>query len=507
MSYKVVIVEDNPATVRSLVKTIRWDQLDCTVAATATDGESGRKTLLTCRPDILLTDIRMPRLNGLEMVEAVRQELPDCKVIIITGYDQFQYASQAIKLAAFDYLLKPIQNEEVERSIRRAVSTLNAQRQNDSTLEQAMDLKRRTHLLLLLTNDSQRGQGVSELLGEAGMDFQTYYIMMMQAPTGEVSMPGLLTRLEALYRELHISVVLLLLYDSIIAFVMRQDDGDAWREQAENAAADILHKTGLPLRIGVSSLGTSRHRIRQIYHQARQALWEIALNHDEGQLRFYQEEPSKQAGGRLAGLQSQVDRLVTNADLSDEYAEQAATVLAEQSGNQYSNLRALITLYSLELTKKYHCPHEEALESALCSTWFVSSGEDARHCLVRLSQAMRNAKDGDQSAKQSLLTRNALQYIRLHALEGLRLDDAAEKLCVSANYLSALIRKETGTTFHDHVLEAKMNVARTMLADPRILVEEVSRAVGYNNYVSFYNAFKRIEHMTPTEYRNLKVGL
>ena len=75
-------------------------------------------------------------------------------------------------------------------------------------------------------------------------------------------------------------------------------------------------------------------------------------------------------------------------------------------------------------------------------------------------------------------------------------------MCVSSSYLSAHIRKETGVTFHEHVTEAKMAVARTMLNDPRVLVEEVAYAVGYNNYISFYNAFKRTQHMTPTEYRN-----
>ena len=74
----------------------------------------------------------------------------------------------------------------------------------------------------------------------------------------------------------------------------------------------------------------------------------------------------------------------------------------------------------------------------------------------------------------------------------------AQQLIDSGNYLSALIRKETGITFHEHVLNAKMAVARNLLADPRMLVEEVARAVGYGNYISFYNAFKRSEHMTAT---------
>ena len=94
-----------------------------------------------------------------------------------------------------------------------------------------------------------------------------------------------------------------------------------------------------------------------------------------------------------------------------------------------------------------------------------------------------------------------LEYIRLHGAEKLGLNEVADKFFVSSTYLSALIRRETGTTFHEHVLNAKMEIARGMLADPRILVEEVASAIGYSNYVSFYNTFKRLEHMTPTEYR------
>ena len=107
MLLKVVIIEDNPITVRSLVETIKWETLGCEVAGTALDGEAGCQLILSTRPDIILTDIRMPKCDGLEMIETVRQSVPDCKVIIITGYDQFQYASRAIKLAIFDYLLKP----------------------------------------------------------------------------------------------------------------------------------------------------------------------------------------------------------------------------------------------------------------------------------------------------------------------------------------------------------------------------------------------------------------
>ncbi|MDD3214520.1 MAG: response regulator, partial [Eubacteriales bacterium] len=176
---KVVIVEDNPATVRSLVQTIDWPALDCEVVGTASNGESGQKLILRESPDIVLTDIRMPEKDGLDMISEVRKELPDCKVIIITGYDQFQYASRAIKLAVFDYILKPIDNEEVERAIRRAATMTLRKREADVALEQAMMLKQRAQLLSLLTNDSQRGQGVRGMLADVGLNFNAYYIMVV----------------------------------------------------------------------------------------------------------------------------------------------------------------------------------------------------------------------------------------------------------------------------------------------------------------------------------------
>ena len=180
MSLKVVIVEDNPTTVLSLVKTIDWDVMKCEVAGTAGDGESGGVMIRQLKPDIVLTDIRMPVKSGLDMIADVREDVPDCRFVIITGYDEFQYASQAIKLGVFDYLLKPIDNEEVMRTVRRAAAVTRRQMENDVALEQAENLKMRAQLLTLLTNDSQRGQGVHELLAGAGLQFHTYYIMALQ---------------------------------------------------------------------------------------------------------------------------------------------------------------------------------------------------------------------------------------------------------------------------------------------------------------------------------------
>ena len=158
------------------------------------------------------------------------------------------------------------------------------------------------------------------------------------------------------------------------------------------------------------------------------------------------------------------------------------------------------------LCKKFPCDITQEIDRQISTTLFASGEEEVYTCLSGLCRALKAARAEKSAAQYSLMTRSVLEYIRLHAAQSLRLSDIADKFHINTNYLSLLIKRETGITFHDHVLRAKMDIAHTMLADPRVRVSEVAHAVGYSNYVSFYNTFKRIENMTPTEYRNQVVS-
>lgn len=497
---KVAIVEDNPVTVRSLTQTIDWAALGCVLVGTASDGESGRELLLQKRPDILLTDIRMPKLDGLEMLQAVRPVLPDMKAIIITGYDQFQYASRAIKLAVFDYILKPIRNEEVEKAVARAVDLMQRQMAADVALTQVDKLRMKAQILSLLTNDSRVGQNVNQTLEDAGLWSPAYYLMIIQPEEPGAIPLSTLNGMDDLLESCQIRALSVVLYDSLVVYVMREDTGDGWRDEVERVCQRIDEALPARVRIGISALATSHHRIRQTYHQARQALWESAMSHISGTCVYYQEENTEN-DGLMTEVRRKIEELIEQAELTDESACAAARVICEISAQQYSQLRSLVSLYSLMLFRKFPCTMTSDIDRAMSAPWFVTGREDVEKCLIALHIALKEG-NGLAENKCSLLTRNVLEYIRLHGAEKLELNDIAEMYHVSVNYLSALIRKETGITFREHLQKAKMEIAHTMLADPRILVEEVGSAIGYSNYISFYNAFKRVEHMTPTEYRN-----
>ncbi|WP_219641687.1 response regulator [Cohnella sp. CFH 77786] len=128
MTFKVFIVDDEPIIVKSLEKTIHWQEHGCVIAGTAENGTQALESMNEIEPDLVLTDIRMPLMNGLELLKEASRLAHQPKVILLSGYDEFEYAREGLKYNAFDYILKPIDYEQVEECISRVVQELKLER-------------------------------------------------------------------------------------------------------------------------------------------------------------------------------------------------------------------------------------------------------------------------------------------------------------------------------------------------------------------------------------------
>lgn len=116
--YKVMLVDDEPIIVEGLSRSIAWDKWNCQVVATAHDGLEGRKLIEEKRPDIIFMDICMPEMNGLAMIAGIHSQFPDLEVCVLTGFRDFEYAQQAIRLGVTRFLLKPSNMDELEEAIQ-----------------------------------------------------------------------------------------------------------------------------------------------------------------------------------------------------------------------------------------------------------------------------------------------------------------------------------------------------------------------------------------------------
>lgn len=115
--YKVAIIDDEPLIVEGLSKTMEWKKWNCRVAGVAYDGREGMELIRTERPDIIISDINMPEMDGLKMIAGLKSEFPDMQLIILTGYREFEYARQAIELGVSRFLLKPSKMSELEEAV------------------------------------------------------------------------------------------------------------------------------------------------------------------------------------------------------------------------------------------------------------------------------------------------------------------------------------------------------------------------------------------------------
>ena len=138
--FKIVVIDDNRMLVEMLSATIRWQDLDCIFVGSAYDGVHGLELISREAPDIIIADIRMPGMDGLEMAEKVHAAKPHTKILFISAYDDFSFAQHAVRLHAHDYLLKPFENSKLEASIRRAVEDLRNENQPSEETSSASEI-------------------------------------------------------------------------------------------------------------------------------------------------------------------------------------------------------------------------------------------------------------------------------------------------------------------------------------------------------------------------------
>ena len=131
--YRVVLIDDEPLITEGLRKIVSWEKYHCEVVGTAEDAASGKQLIRTLQPHILFTDIRMPGDDGLTMLAGLRSEFPDMQVTVLTGYREFSYAQEAIRLGVTRFLLKPSRMDEIHEALEAMTARLSDEKTDEET--------------------------------------------------------------------------------------------------------------------------------------------------------------------------------------------------------------------------------------------------------------------------------------------------------------------------------------------------------------------------------------
>lgn len=495
MSYRVLLVDDNPMTIESLRTTVKWSELNLEVVGQAQNGRAGLEMIHRLHPDIIITDIYMPDIDGLSMIEECHEDIENTRIIFITGFDKFQYASRAIKLSAFDFILKPIDNKEISDSLDRAVCSLEKERDKNRQKEKMEAVIHRTQLLAILIG------GIKNVYEDNGFwkHFryrpQKYFFIAAEWGTG-ISGP-LVRKLDFISFPENVEVISTIVDGELILFCGMRDENAPWQITAR-AISNILIQNFMNTCVAVSAIHEQTEELYTAYQESRKTLLWHNIYGRHSAVEYYSDRiMDNPKHSRLTEIEQICTKMAQKVDSCD--ADSVWQDIYEKSNGRLRVIRLMLMLFCSKVIqeKMTHFQSDDTLEMTVYDITKLDTVEDAKNWLRRFFRELEKI----QKPTNSTLVRDVLEYVKNHITEGLVLENVAAQFFVSPNYLSMLIRKETGITYRQHIINAKLGVAKHMLDDTRMRVEDIAYAIGYENYISFYNAFKKVEGMSPTEYR------
>ena len=513
--YRVIIVDDEPVIRRGLRETIEWDALGLEVAGEAADGAEALKLIREIRPEILITDIRMPEMDGLELIREVKKLDFSIKITILSGYSDYDYLKAAIRLGVDNYLLKPIDNDELISNLKNAVSEIEK--------EAAISLQIRQGTVLLRSNTLRRlvtGHISPEELKEKAeflhipLDAEQYLCavcsMNRQIPAG---------KREQFYRDVIAEKsggqqMAFMDSDGNLALLMIFDDAPADRngiqQELEALAEKAMREREIPLMIGAGRMAEAADRIRESFESAREAL-EYGAFLKNGGVIWYDEVPETSRAEQIPD-RIDYDRIRDTIRRGEqenlkEYLRSELDAMTAEAGAPHHQVRDLIMHIAVRITDCFRTIYgsmnafREPADFDFARLFSLRSYSDMRSWLFQLC-------DGLFAANHALLGKStsvvglAVDYIMEHYREGVTLRQVAADCHVNTSYLGQIFRKETGSAFTDYVNALRIQEASRLLGDPTLKVYEIAEQVGFTDYHYFLKIFRKVTGKSPTELRN-----
>lgn len=537
--FKVLIIDDEPIIRKGLRNVINWKNFECEVCGEAEDGLAGRALIESCRPDIIITDIKMPEVDGLTMLRDMKDKVPNSKIIILTGHRNFDYVQEALKIGAFDFLLKPSKIEELNDVISRAVKEIKFQKERDEEFDklrilfdQNIPVLREKFLYDVIYEINTSKREILEKLELFNIRLDNFLVLIVQQDTDESNSKvtnqydrhlyqfGIINNFSEVFSD-KFEVISITLNDMGIAFIVmpQKDITDHVFEIIDKKCAylqEIISNCfGFTVTIAVSSRGKKPEDLLIKYKECREALeHKIYLGNNsiiyQGDVNtfFKYDDHSileKFQKALIEGIKSGNTQLVTEKlDEISSYIKSNESMnikflksFCHNTVSMISNIR--MTLSSADNEKKYEA---DDLDGAYALIEKSDSFEELDMILREIADNITAKINNYNNKSIRLVLRKAVEYIKSHYHEQVTLNEVAEHTFVSTYYISRMFKREMGINFVDYLNEIRIEKAKEMLKDVRYKTYEVAEKVGIPDAHYFSKLFKKYVGVTPTEFRD-----
>ena len=528
--YKVVVVDNEQTIRKGILGSISWDKLGLEVIGEAADGQGALRMINELQPDILITDIKMPHMDGLQLSELALGALPDLKVIIISGFDDFKYAQKGIQLGVSGYLLKPIQQRELEELLIKLTEELKesaAARKTKTTIasintEQLVLEKFFRGVIVGKRDEAETASMQRLLMSEQLKSFATLvlevdgYLNTIRDMSDEEQQSFSRMFFETTDNYFAgIRGVVNVPSDNCTCIVALYDtdenrlSGNVMRICTQ--LKQIMSNCDMSISIGVGRVSANAQGWRESYKEARLALKHKFVMGENSTIHYSSIERLEgtydvsqiKLVSRVVDAVRQMDTGMLKNTLDNALVEM---MTGGQMTGAYANLfvsgvfrQTLAFLESIDVSADEIFEDPMEVYSDMINRQTIKAMTDRIfHHLCKVINYISLKKQG----KFSGYIDKAKRYIEEHYTESdISLETIAGQIQMSVSYFSMEFKKTVGRTYIEFLTDLRINRAKELLQGTSLKISEISERVGYENPSYFNYTFKKNTGKTPGEYR------
>lgn len=524
--YKVIIADDEMLVRLGMTSLIPWEEHGFEVVGAASDGLQARELIVRHMPDIVLTDIVMPGLNGLELIAEMSGKYPFIRFIVLSSHSDYMYVREAMKLGAEDYILKAsVKPAEMIRLLQATTAKLGRRAVHEAAkpAEPATDREKlkRTMQRLLCDEPVDEAEREAWFVRPDGANGK-WAVMVIKAHGPEeaanVGMESALLHLADIYcpgRCLH---VMEYKNGEFVALLSIPEEGaaeEAGRSNAESAEpllAAIRRYLNLDASIGLSGRFGDSSGFKPAFRQAKEAL-QYAFYRGLGQIFRYDPDFFAMAGAPLFDKkdEEEMERCAETGD-RDGLERLAVSIFARlEACRCYRNQDIGLFMEIVHAVKRIAARHGAPWESICPSSAPIhvellrqETIADMRAWFAALFASFAEAlmKAGREKYREEV--RKLIVYMKSHYADNLSLNGAAAIAGMSPSYLSSIFKRETGRSFVEFLTAIRMEKAAELLCRTDLPSYLIAEKVGYDNINYFGRAFKKEKGVSPSQYRTAR---
>ncbi|MHA6533372.1 response regulator [Paenibacillus sp. BAC0078] len=547
--YKLILAEDEEDVREGIIAQIDWESYGFEVVDQAENGREAADAIDRLLPDVVVTDIQMPFMNGLQLAEWIRSRHPNTKIIILTGYDEFEYAQKAIKLQIDEYILKPFSSQELIDILLKVRGTIEAEIAEKENVYELTEHYRkslpvlREQFLSSLVSRRLRAAEIAEKSAEYGINlsgnlFQSSVISIdyIREGSGQAAAEGRPVSLRdtgdrnlQLFAVLNIAEEICHKISFGKVFIHRDDvvllSVSAGRDETEITAKtfaileeirqNVQRFLKLTVTAGAGTVCGSPSLLSDSFGDALQALdYRLILGNNRV---IWIEDVESRVGRMLAydelTRQSLIRtvKLGTVQELKEVVNELFSGLDAEQVSTQDYQIFLLEIITSiLRVAKESGSEANDFIGSGISSLSelhkFNNMGEAKEWIIQVCTRLMDSIASGRQSSYKQLIDQ-AIEYIRSHYEESdISIGKVCQHLHISTGYFSSIFKKEMKMTFVSYLLQIRLEAAKELLRSTELKAFEIAERIGFAdpNYFSF--CFRKKYGQSPKEYKNSARG-